>query len=162
MVYTGVISYGRDPFILLEAIKKLDVTLSIDFYGNVPLNMEEELASYPFVTLHESVDFEYIPEILTSASILLYLSNKKGSSQIPGKLFDYMGTDRPILCLVSDTSEPTSLFLKQFKRCMVIENTESSIIENWEKIEKFSQCRFEPENNFSPKSIASQVVSLLE
>ena len=162
MVYTGVISYGRDPFILLEAIKKLDVTLSIDFYGNVPLNMEEELASYPFVTLHESVDFEYIPEILTSASILLYLSNKKGSSQIPGKLFDYMGTDRPILCLVSDTSEPTSLFLKKFKRCMVIENTESSIIENWEKIEKFSQCRFEPENNFSPKSIASQVVSLLE
>ena len=165
IVYTGVISYGRNPFILLDTMKKLNVAshqFTVDFYGNIPSAMRERLASYPYVTLHKSVDFEHMPEILTSASILLYLSNKKGSSQIPGKLFDYMGTDKPILCLVSDTSEPTSLFLKQFNRCMVIENSESFIIENWSKIEKISQCRFEPEKNYSPKSIASQVVSLLK
>ena len=123
--------------------------------------MANRLKSYPFVELHESADFEHMPKVLASASILLYLSNKKGSSQIPGKLFDYMGTDKPILCLVSDINEPTSLFLKQFKRCYVLNNSEETIMGNWHNIENLSTRHFQSESQFTPMAIASQIVKLL-
>ena len=165
IVYTGVLSYGRNPFALLDTLAKLELISSakfvVDFYGDISADMKESLKVYPFVKLHESVDFEYMPEILASASILLYLSNKKGSSQIPGKLFDYMGTDKPILCLVSDLSEPTSLYLKQFERCVVLNNSATDILNNWGKIEALCRRNFMPEVKFSPKYIASDILSLL-
>ncbi len=165
IVYTGVLSYGRNPYALLDALKKLKVSPSrcvVEFYGNIPADMQEKLKTYPFVRLHESVDFEYMTEVLASASILLYLSNKKGSSQIPGKLFDYMGTNKPILCLVSDAFDSTSMYLSQYDRCLVLENLESTIMNNWGKIEDISQKEFSPEFQFSPKAIASQVLELLK
>lgn len=164
IVYTGVISYGRNPLVLLKAINKLKLPLSdctVEFYGNIPLEMREQLNSFPFVKLYDSVDFEHMSTILASASILLYLSNKQGSSQIPGKLFDYMGTNKPILCLVSDEFEPTSMFLKQYERCIVLKNSESDICNNWSKIESACRNIYTPEEKFSPKNIASQVVDLL-
>ena len=166
IVYTGVLSYGRDPFALLEALTKLmknglERKCVVEFYGNVPIDMANRLKSYPFVELHESADFEHMPKVLASASILLYLSNKKGSSQIPGKLFDYMGTDKPILCLVSDINEPTSLFLKQFKRCYVLNNSEETKMGNWHNIENLSTRHFQSESQFTPMAIASQIVKLL-
>lgn len=163
IVYTGVLSYGRNPYALLNALTKLKMPPTkfvVEFYGNIPLDMQERLGKYPFVKLYQSVDFEYMADVLASASILLYLSNKKGSSQIPGKLFDYMGSDKPILCLVSDISEPTSLFLMQYERCLVLNNSEEIIMNNWNKIEDLSQKSFYPEIQFSPKSIASQVIDL--
>lgn len=162
IVYTGVLSYGRDPFALLSVLAKLNSPkYMVDFYGNIPYEMQEKLSNFSFVQLHESVDFEYMPNVLTSASILLYLSNRKGSSQIPGKFFDYMGTNKPILCLVSDEADSTSLFLKQFERCLVLNNSESTITDNWSKIEEYCSLRFKPETDFSPKHIAASVMNLL-
>lgn len=164
IVYTGVLSYGRNPFALLSVINSLKLPLSdcvIEFYGDMPFEMKEKMSGYSFVQFHESVDFEYMPDVLASASILLYLSNKKGSTQIPGKLFDYMGTTKPILCLVSDKSDPMSLFLKQFERCLVLDNIESTIMENWDRIEKLCNQKFTPESQFSRKNVAAQVVKLL-
>lgn len=165
IVYTGVLTSGRNPFVLLNALKKINAIerkCIVQFYGNIPVDVQEQLRDYPFVEMYESVDFEYMPSIFSSASLLLYLSNKKGSSQIPGKLYDYMGTSRPILCLVSDLSESTSLFLKQFKRCVVIKNSETEIIKNWHMIENISIQNFIPENKFSPRYVASQVMNLLQ
>lgn len=165
IVYTGVLSYGRNPYVLLDALTKLKLSPSkcvVEFYGNIPADMQEKLKTYPFVRLHDSVDFEYMAGILASASMLLYLSNKKGSSQIPGKLFDYMGTNKPILCLVSDVSDSTSMYLTQYDRCLVLDNLESTIINNWGKIEDISQKEFSPEFQFSPKAIASQVLDLFK
>lgn len=164
IVYTGVLSSGRNPFALLDALVKLKISTSnivVEFYGDIPVDLQKRLLAYPFVRLHDSLDFEYIPEILKSSSLLLYLSNRKGSSQIPGKLFDYMGTNRPILCLVSDTEDPISSFLRQFERCIVIENRETEILDNWAKIESVCSKRFQPEERFSPRFIASQLVDLL-
>lgn len=166
IVYTGVLSYGRNPYALLNALMELSRNsfreCVVEFYGNIPIEMQEQLKSYPFVRLYDSVDFECMPNILASASILLYLSNKKGSTQIPGKLFDYMGTTKPILCLVSDTSEPTSLFLKQYERCLVLHNSESAIIKNWDAIENLSMNSYAIEEKFSPVNIASQVIDLFK
>ena len=135
--------------------------LTVDFYGGVPSDIQERLKKYPFVELHESVDFEYMPNILASATMLLYLSNKKGSSQIPGKLFDYMGTSKPVLCLVSDTTDPISLLLKRFERCIVLDNDETVILNSWNRIEEACGKSFMPEEKFSPKFVASQIIKLL-
>ena len=164
IVYTGVLSSGRNPFIFLNALLKLKIStsrLTVDFYGGVPSDIQERLKKYPFVELHESVDFEYMPSILASATMLLYLSNKKGSSQIPGKLFDYMGTSKPVLCLVSDTTDPISLLLKRFERCIVLDNDETVILNSWNRIEEACGKSFMPEEKFSPKFVASQIIKLL-
>ena len=162
IVYTGVLSYGRNPFVLLDVVsKKLNGhNWVVEFYGSIPIELKNRLLDYPFVRVYESVDFESIPTVLASATVLLYLSNKKGSSQIPGKFFDYLGTTKPVLCLVDDEMEPTSLFLKRFQRCLVLENSETTILDNWDKISVLFKQAFVPEVDYSPKSIASCFVKL--
>lgn len=163
IVYTGAISWGRNIFQLLNVLEKQDSKSKwlVEVYGNYSQDIQEKLLSYSFVRVHEGVDFEYMPEIYSSASILLYLSNKKGSTQIPGKFFDYMGTSKPILCLVDDVNDNISFFLKSFDRCIVIENAEYCITDQLPILESCKHKSFMPEESFSPKAVARKIASLL-
>lgn len=119
------------------------------------------MKQYPFVRLQGDADFSRMLSIYNSASLLLYLSNKSGSSQIPGKLYDYLGTTKPILCLVADEGDDTTRFLKQFKRCCVIGNSQSEIKNNWDKITYFLHTSYSIEQTFSPGAIAAEFEKLL-
>lgn len=163
LTYTGVISFGRNIFALLDVINKNPATkekIVIDIYGVYSAEIEKKLKQYSFVNLGGSVDYENINKIYASSSALLYLSNKGGSTQIPGKLYDYMGTQKTIICLVEDVNDNISSFLNTFERCLIIKNDELSIAERISDILACMKLVYPIEKSFSPLNIAKQFDAL--
>lgn len=164
IVYTGLISSGRNIFHLLNVLETnncYNKNIQIDIYGNLSYEIKEKLKGYSFVNIFDGIDFEHMNSIYESASILLFLSNKGGASQIPGKFFDYMGTTKPILCLMEDDKDEVSSFLRNYDRCLVIKNTIDSIKFNLEEIFKLSEKKFDKDEEFSPKTIAAKILKYL-
>ncbi len=164
IVYTGVISYGRNIFPLLDVLGRQPQwreKVTIDIYGQYAPGIEKKLKQYPFVRLQGDADFDRMLPVYGSASMLLYLSNKSGSSQIPGKLYDYLGTTKPVLCLVADETDATSCFLKRFPRCCVICNDQAAIEDGWDKITRFLPTSYPIEQAFSPVAIATEFEKIL-
>ncbi len=82
------------------------------------------------------------------SDVLVYIDNLYNSTQIPGKIYDYFGTNKLILSLY-ETNE-TKKFLEQFNRVELIENNKEFDI--GEIIKKINKDRILEE--FSPKNIA--------
>lgn len=166
IAYTGLISSGRNIFNLLNALESEALNLknkvTIDLYGNFKDKDLENLNSFSFTNVYGSVDFEEMQKVYSTSSMLLYLSNKRGATQIPGKLYDYMGTTKPILCLVEDDNDAISVFLKKFDRCLVLKNDFETIKKSMGQILDFSQRRFPVNREFAPANIAREFINLLE
>ena len=77
--------------------------------------------------MHKQVDFEDIMKLFEEMDAVLFISNRTGSTQIPGKLFDYMGTELPVICILSSQNSALESFLKQFEKCIFFEDDFSSI-----------------------------------
>ena len=166
IAYTGLISSGRNIFYLLDALDKVSMRLRhrivIDLYGNFSEKDLRKLKDYSSANVYGSVDFEEMQNVYDSSSMLLYLSNKKGATQIPGKLYDYMGTTKPILCLVEDDNDAISIFLKKFDRCLVLRNNFETIVKSINLIINFSERRFPVNKEFAPINIARSFIDLLD
>lgn len=161
IIYTGLISSGRNVFHLLDTINESEFyskKIHVHIYGSISNEIKEKLNTYSFVKYFNGVDFEYMNSIYESASILLFLSNKGGASQIPGKFFDYMGTTKPILCLMEDSKDEVSRFLRNYERCLVINNTDEEIRLNLDTICNYSKNSYKPDIEFAPEAIAAKII----
>jgi len=122
VVHTGAIYVGRDPRPLLDAIRSLDNTrrasLTADFYGPAPetdLDFPAEVASRGLearVKVHGQVSYARCLKEITSADILLLMDTPGRTVGVPAKLYEYLGTGRPILAL-GETGGDLSLILSQ-------------------------------------------------
>lgn len=157
IVYTGILSFGRNIENLLSAISlNPNYNIEVHVYGdasNVAMSLTEK---YKCLKVFPSVSQTELIKVYSDTSILLYLSNSRSSSQIPGKLYDYMGTNRPVLCLVHDTNDLISQFLKKHDRCFLCENTMSEILTNFDSITSLAEKIYPINEEYSPKSIAEQ------
>lgn len=100
-------------------------------------------------------------EVLTSKSdVLVCILNKHGT-QIPGKIYDYASTNKPII-IITDGNNRSEMgaYLKQFNRFVICENTEESILEAVGSIEKCG-IEYEPSPYFAAKIIAKQVIEMI-
>lgn len=167
LVYTGVLNLsGRNIFNLLDAISQYNTTASrkidVGLYGCFSEDIINKAAKYPFVDLHGSVDYENILRVYSEADMLVFLSNAASSTQIPGKLFDYSGTNLPILCLVQNENSDICTFLNKSDRNLIINNTKEDISANMLKIVDFSSRNFEIDESLSPQSIAQKLSDLID
>lgn len=166
IVYTGVMSLRtRNSLLLLDSIQHLNETeeckIHIDFYGTYDGETTECFSQYECCSIHAAVDYEQVLKVYEESDALLFIANKGNSSQIPGKLFDYMGTNLPILCLVDSLTTDLSLWLKKYPRCLLIENTHEGMKIMTHELYDFVKHKFEIETEFSPNTIAEKLLSLL-
>lgn len=110
ITHTGFLYGQRDPATFLEAVvtllerKRLGrQTVRIVFVGNVtlPYNLEEYLAARGLsdvVTLQEHVPHKHSLEYLQQSDVLLLLQPGT-TTQVPSKLFEYIGMRKPILAV---------------------------------------------------------------
>jgi len=168
LLYFGNInSKQRNIMPLLDAIVHFNLShtnkLRLSVYGGCShdilhlvsfRNDVRFLGSIPFA---EILDFAY-----SSNSVLLFLGNRYGT-QIPGKLFDYLGTTRPILALVEDRHDPVGSFIVSLKRCFVVDNKTDEIVRALDELvvhpDKYS---LEPVAEFSPERTAMKVIEKIE
>lgn len=167
LVYTGVLNLSsRNIFNLLDAISQYNTTASrkieVGLYGCYPEEIINRAGKYNFVDLHGSVDYENILRVYSEADMLVFLSNAASSTQIPGKLFDYSGTNLPILCLVQNENSDICAFLKKSARNLIVNNTEEDITASMSKIVDFSNRNFDIDESLSPQSIAQKLSDLID
>jgi glycosyltransferase involved in cell wall biosynthesis len=111
ITHLGLLGEDRNPLVLVEVLKELCVELK-DFEDNLEFKLVGKVNSVLKSKVEELgmraqckfVDQLTRPEainLMQSAQILLLLLNKAEnvSGRIPGKLFEYIGANRPILCL---------------------------------------------------------------
>lgn len=111
ITHLGLLGEDRNPLVLVEVLKELCVELK-DFEDNLEFKLVGKVNSVLKSKVEELgmraqckfVDQLTRPEainLMQSAQILLLLLNKAENvaGRIPGKLFEYIGANRPILCL---------------------------------------------------------------
>jgi glycosyltransferase involved in cell wall biosynthesis len=118
IVYTGTISYDRDPRPLLYAMHRLrsegpatSRPVVMEFYGNCRWfnnqsleQLARELGIGDSVIFHDWVPREVSKRAVDEADLLLLLAQRQ-PDQIPNKLYEYLGTRTPILAFVDPGSD---------------------------------------------------------
>lgn len=131
ILYAGMIYPGRrDPTPLLKAISLLSDKeknkVHIHFYGNQLEIVSEAAVNLKIessVTVNKPISHKNILFLQTKADYLLLLMwdnpNEKGT--FTGKFFEYVGANRPILCIGGTDSPPAKVIQKQ-KMGYVLQN----------------------------------------
>lgn len=162
LAYTGVMK-GRNIKPILDAINlynnshKLQIIL--DVYGRVTPSQHTLLEDNKDANFNGVVSLEKVYEVFKYSDALLYLGNASGASQIPGKLYDYFGTNLPILALVQNMSDDVTKFIIKSERCIVSENNVDSI--SFEQLTS-DKREFPIIRQYSPKSVATQIIDLFK
>ncbi|GAB2634050.1 glycosyltransferase family 4 protein [Belliella aquatica] len=138
IVYTGVIDAIRNPIPFIEAFQKVfkenHREAHLRFVGKVSSTVEEFVKKDPWLTKfihfegyvsHQEV-FEYYRKANLLLLILTDTKNAKGN--IPGKIFEYLATGRPVLAL-GDPQGDSAQILKAAATNAVFKHTDQEGIE---------------------------------
>lgn len=165
LVYSGTFyDEIRSPKYLIELFENVvelsESKINLHIYGSVLgeaskkiLNDAEKLLSGN-VYLHGKVDRKKINSILLNADILINVSNTV-KNQLPSKVFEYIGTCKPIINLTSIQNDSSSNYLRDYpKNLTLIENPNKSLLRDQAKqIVEF--CRKNTGKTTNPDSIVS-------
>ncbi|MBM6690690.1 hypothetical protein H9X75_06350 [Fusobacterium mortiferum] len=154
-VYTGSIK-NRNILPLIESIKRYnensEIKIRIKFYG-----IEEEInLKDKFIEIYPRISFKKVLDVYKEADVLVYIDNLYNGTQIPGKIYDYFGTDKVILGLYEN--DVNKKFLERFNRIELYKNQEDKINLN-NVIDKIGTQKVLKE--FSPKILAEQFLKKL-
>ncbi|MDY0257243.1 hypothetical protein [Gudongella oleilytica] len=121
--------------------------------SDLELNNKNNINIYPRVTQEKLYEME------SKSDVLVCVLNKKGT-QIPGKIYHYAATNKPILVLLDgENKERISEYLDTFGRYIICNNTESDIELAINKIRKHNM-RWEPSPFFESQFVARKFIEL--
>ena len=111
ITHTGSLNKDRNPFILWKVLEEL-VKVNSDFaskleiklIGPIDITVKEALKKHNLMQYTRLIDSlphkEVIPHLITSQVLLLPLNNVPNiEGIIPGKMYEYLGALRPIICI---------------------------------------------------------------
>ncbi len=181
IVYTGRIIFPlRDPSPLFQALTTLisnnkieSSKISVSFYGTESEHILDQLIKnnpalsnvvhkFPRIPFRESI------KIQKQACILLHLAHGGQKGIMTGKVFEYLGARRPILCIPGD-NDCVDALLKETKAGVVCRNAEETAAqvlhwyEEWQQTGVLSYCaRNEQIMKYSRERQAGQLAELLD
>ena len=180
LTYTGSMYGKRNPKTFLHAVEELVRDGKVDlkkihlrFIGRFGGEVREMLANS---TVRESIEtVSYLPHgqsvaaLLSSDALLLIVDEAAGSDEIvPGKVFEYIGADRPIIALAPEGAIVS--LLRETRSGMVAHNQDivaiqAAFIECYNNFlyhnRKFEQDR-EAVKRYDRREITRQLAALLD
>lgn len=137
---------------LYQCCAKLSETVDLIIVGDSDLKLKEK----ENIEIHPRGDISFFEE---KVDLLVCMLNNKGT-QIPGKVYHYAATNKPILIILDGQNKrEMKEYFKSFGRYYICDNKISSIMEKIKEIIN-DNVEFEPSKEFSPKLIASQFIKL--
>ena len=137
---------------LYEAIKEMkNVHLTICGGSDKPVRNCENITVYGRVSYKRVVEFE------KKADILIHLSNLCGA-QIPGKIYQYSGTNKPILFLLDGDTKKIKKQFESYGRDEFSENKSREIFMSLKKIINDDE-NYDPIKKFSKKFVSDQIIN---
>lgn len=124
MVHAGVMGFDRNPKLLFEAIKELSneaegfkENFELILIGQVDQAVQQSIADAGIVDLVSytgSIKRQKALNAIFSAQTLLLLLNQQPNAmgRVPGKLFEYLASKRPIINLGPNNSDVSKLLEK--------------------------------------------------
>lgn len=140
---------------LYNALKKMRNTSELIVYGetDIVLNCEEN------ISINRREKRSSISKLEGECDLLICILNKKGT-QIPGKIYHYAATNKPILVLLDgEYREEMRHYLESFNRYIICNNTADEILEAIQNI-IISSKDYNPSVHFSPIKIAEDILKL--
>lgn len=149
-------SHTRNLVPFYQALRKSGFAGNI--YGDSDLRFEPT----DKIVVSGRVTLDILSKVQAETAILVHLCNLKGG-QIPGKIYHYSATDKPILFILDGTDSEQRLiqtYFEQFNRYYFCENTTDAILVTMKQINKdIAQCiEYTPIDAFSPKVVARQLL----
>lgn len=148
-------SHTRNLLPFYQALRESDCVGRI--YGDSDLKLE----SSDEITISGRVTLDVLSEVQSKTGVLVHLCNLRGG-QIPGKIYHYSATNKPILFILDGTADEKQklrAYFGQFNRFYFVENRKDQI---YKAILDLSQ---NPEiyigskvEDFSPKSVVATLL----
>ena len=117
--HIGSLYPERNPKFLWDSLEELfegsfKKDLQINFIGNTSEKIKKELSRKKFhnhVRFYDYVDYNRALELMCSSQALLMIevNDEESSYAIPGKLFDYLNSKRPIISIGPNISEVSEI-----------------------------------------------------
>lgn len=142
----------RNILPLYESIAK-NQKYCLNICGNSDIKLEEK----ENIAIRTRQKMNVVEELEEKSDILVCMCNKKGT-QIPGKIYHYAATNKPILIILDgERKEELREYFEGFNRYKLCENTEQDIVNAIEEI-KNSSIEYKPLKILNAKKIAEEFV----
>lgn len=137
LVYTGIFYEKiRNPELFFKALKSIDLNLSYEveilIAGHMELFIKNLIVKYELENLKNitikfkgNLKFKECIELQNSSDALLFFSNS-GNMQVPGKIYEYFATQKPIISISYELGETEELIQKA-KRGYILINTDNDL-----------------------------------
>lgn len=127
--------------------------------GNTDLKLEEKKN----IRILPRVKQEELYKLEATCDILACVCNKKGT-QIPGKIYYYSATNKPILVMSDgEYRDEIKKFLSQYNRFHICDNNSLSINQKvFELLNQNNNCALAPCPEFSASNIAKELLAKVE
>lgn len=173
ILYTGVIDAIRNPIPFLMALKdvfeKKSGKVTLRFVGKVSENVKTEIESDSWlkehVILEGYVTHEAIFKFYQNAHLLLLIltDTKNAQGNIPGKLFEYIATGRPIVALGDPDGDSAKILYNSGSGKVYTHkdiNGISSFLQDFQPKSDFSESS--SIENYSRKKLTKQLAKILD
>lgn len=147
-------SKTRNLIPFYESLKKMGYKGYI--FGDSDLNLE----CTDLIEVSPRVTLDKLSQIQNKTAVLVHLCNVRGG-QIPGKIYHYSATAKPILFINDGTEEEKKCihdFFSKYNRYVICENNVDSITEAMMSILN-SQKEWKKIEDFCPKSVINTMLS---
>ena len=156
LVYCGDYNPNvRNIIPLCEAVEQMQ-GIHLTICGNSSMT----LRPYKNSTIYKRIPYKQVGELEAKADILVHLSNLYGT-QIPGKIYQYSGTNKPILFILDGDKEKVMNQFEEFSRYIFSENEVSKIKSAIESIIEKEQ-NYTPVNFFSKERICKILLDYMD
>lgn len=179
LTHIGSLNKDRNPEFLWKVISELISSneefrqnILIRFIGKTDISVFEALEKYHILEYSEKV--EYLPhdkalELSSESAVLLLLINNTPNAMgiIPGKVFEYLASGRPILCIGPPEGDSSGI-IRETKAGHVVDfNDEKSlrttILKQFENYQQNNITEnFHLINKFSRKNLAGDIARILD
>jgi hypothetical protein len=169
--YVGSLYHGRSPMVVLEPALTLPPEIARSFHFHFVGNISPEEAARiealnkPFgVTLYGSQSHDFCLERITQSDVCLLLAIGQ-PSQIPAKLYEYIGLQRPVLT-VSDSDDATMQQMRERKWGWAADDRDSiaaaltDVYREW-KADRLTKIGNEATRRFSFDTIAGEYAGFI-
>lgn len=155
LAYCGdYLSNIRNITPLYDAVSKLQgYSMRICGDSDITLN--------PVENIHVSgrVPYQEVSKIEDSADILVLICNLFGT-QIPGKIYQYSGTDKPVLFILDGNQKVIMQQFEKYRRFDFCSNDSREIRKKLVEITKSKEKR-NPVEEFSPQTVAAGIIKTI-
>lgn len=139
-----------------------DALCNTNYQGYIYGDSNLGLTSTRTIEVSGRVTLDELEKIQHKTSVLVHLCNLRGG-QIPGKIYHYSATEKPILFILDGTSEEREIiinFFSHYKRYHFCDNNKESILAAINNIGlNYNQYKGHVVDDFSPQKVISSILT---